>query len=69
MADLQDSIRRQELIQLGIAYVAATKPNTPSQVRRVLSQKFRVEVFEPEIEAEASVMAGECLRKLARARP
>jgi hypothetical protein len=37
----------------------------PSHVRRVLLQKFNIQVFEAEVESECALLAGETIARLA----
>jgi len=62
----QQDLDRRELIRHAIVYVAGKNDNMPGQARRVLSQKFGVEVLEIEIEAECQVVAGEAVLRIAQ---
>lgn len=65
--DLKQRLARQDLIRLAVIYAAGKNGNMPAHVRRILQQKFNVEVFEIEVEAECQLLAGETVSKLARA--
>ncbi|MGQ0511432.1 MAG: hypothetical protein ACT4P9_12545 [Betaproteobacteria bacterium] len=64
--ETKERTNRQELIKLAIAYAAGKNDNMPAQVRRILAQKFGVEVLEIEVEAACQQLAGESVLKLAR---
>lgn len=63
---LGDNAERSELIRLAIEYAAGKNENVPSQVRRILKQKFSIDVLELEVEAVCQRMAGDAVLKLAR---
>jgi hypothetical protein len=60
---------RQELIRLAVIYAAGKNSNMPSHVRRILAQKFNLEVRETEVEAECQLLAGETITRLAQLAP
>lgn len=67
MSELQERLTRQEYIRLAVIYCAGQNGNMPSHVRRVLKQKFNLDVFEAEVESECHQLAGETIARLARA--
>jgi hypothetical protein len=64
-----ETLSRQELIRLAIIYAAGRNSNMPSHVRRILAQKFNLDVQEVEVEAECQQLAGETVKRLAQLAP
>lgn len=64
--NLEQRLQRQKLIQAAIVLAAGRNQNIAAHTRRLLRQKFNVDVFESEVEAEASQLATDALRALSR---
>lgn len=66
MTTLEESLNRQKVIRAAILLAAGQNTNMPSHARRLLLQRYGVQIYDCEIEAECVQLAADALRELSR---